>query len=57
MKLITVPVIDDSESISALAVENLLTELLGDTFEDTVISTSGRVLYVSADVDAQTVSD
>jgi hypothetical protein len=50
-KLLTVPVVDDSEQIAASDVEVLIVELVGDEFEDTVITDSGRVLYVSAGVD------
>lgn len=55
-KLLTLPVVDDTENVSAEDVEALLTELLGPDFEDTVITNSGRVLYVSESIDQVSVN-
>lgn len=55
-KLLTLPVVDEAENAAPDDIEALLVELLGDSFEDTVITDSGRVLYVSTETETKTVN-
>jgi len=55
-KLLTLPVVDEADNIAAEDVEALLGEILGLDFEDTVITDSGRTIYVAESVDQITVN-
>jgi hypothetical protein len=55
-KLLTLPVVDEAENVGIEDVEALLVELLGTDFEDTVITDSGRTVYVAENVDQVAVN-